>query len=30
MDAAVGQIADGLPETFELPYVTVAFRATRV
>jgi SAM-dependent methyltransferase len=27
MKAAVGRIADGLPDTFELPYVAVAFRA---
>jgi SAM-dependent methyltransferase len=28
--AAVDRIADGLPETFELPYVTIAFRAARL
>jgi SAM-dependent methyltransferase len=30
MDAAVEAIAAGLPEVFELPYVTVAYRARRL
>jgi SAM-dependent methyltransferase len=30
MDAAVRRIAQGLPEAFELPYVTVVFRSARL
>lgn len=29
IDARIRAVADGLPETFDLPYVTLAFRATR-
>jgi SAM-dependent methyltransferase len=29
MDAAVAELTEGLPEVFELPYVTVAYRAVR-